>query len=642
MPFPGIGRTTTQTWRCVLLTVTLMPSRRTVRASRCPPDRRRQHRFQLAVDEIHQVQGRAAVLRGQELAGGVERVQQAQVAVDEQRGRPVLAQQQLAALRDPGILGRPARNRHARPRLERQPAPKVRRDAHVAQLAVQLPARVDDAELLGQRRRGLARPQDQRAVGLEREMEGGQRLALHGRRQIDEDVAAADDVEARERRVAQHVVVREHDVAAQVGRHLEAVAVRPEVRLAQRRRHPRGALGRVDPGAGDVQRRAMHVGREHAEQRHAVARPELLRDRHGVAVRLFAGRAARDPDPELLLRPERLDQPGQHVPAQPIERLLVAEEARDADEQIAVERPQLRRIGGDAVQVLAQIAGAREQQPALDAAADRAALVTGEVDPRLAPQQLEDARQHVRVGVRHLVQAAVVLEVALQRRPHRLGRQHQIDGAGVDGGPGHAVELGGLVLGDDQATHFMDPADPTRPVAARPRQHDADGARARVIRQRAEEDVDGQEQPLARIALGQPQLAVFDHHLVPGRHEVDVIGLEAHPVLGADHRERRVRGQQLPHHALEIGRQVLDHHEGEAACRAGVLEQFLERLQAARRGADPDHEGWAIRLVVSWGGGPAHDALVFRLPSRSCSEQIRFRTTTGKGWTVMRSPTVRR
>jgi hypothetical protein len=48
--------------------------------------------------------------------------------------------------------------------------------------------------------------------------------------------------------------------------------------------------------------------------------------------------------------------------------------------------------------------------------------------------------------------------------------------------------------------------------------------------------------------------------------------------------------EQLVHEALEVGREVLDDHEGEPAGRRDRLEEALESLQPAGRGTDADDE----------------------------------------------------
>ena len=52
-----------------------------------------------------------------------------------------------------------------------------------------------------------------------------------------------------------------------------------------------------------------------------------------------------------------------------------------------------------------------------------------------------------------------------------------------------------------------------------------------------------------------------------GRDQVDVVGLDGHPVLDQVDRQLGVPRQELVHQALEVGRQVLDDDERHAGVR---------------------------------------------------------------------------
>ena len=74
--------------------------------------------------------------------------------------------------------------------------------------------------------------------------------------------------------------------------------------------------------------------------------------------------------------------------------------------------------------------------------------------------------------------------------------------AGVAGVLRHPVELRARdVLHEHQAAGFEHVADPARAVASAARQHHRDGSPTAVLRERAEEDVDGQRQLLLPVAF---------------------------------------------------------------------------------------------------------------------------------------------
>jgi hypothetical protein len=86
----------------------------------------------------------------------------------------------------------------------------VTRQPNVALLAVEPPMTVEGFEVVGQRADVLARSEQHHALTLQREVKQTQNLLLSDRLQVDQQVAAADQVDARERRVLDHVVRGEH------------------------------------------------------------------------------------------------------------------------------------------------------------------------------------------------------------------------------------------------------------------------------------------------------------------------------------------------------------------------------------------------------------------------------------------------
>jgi len=278
-----------------------------------------------------------------------------------------------------------------------------------------------------------------------------------------------------------------------------------------------------------------------------------------------------------------------------LEGAVVAEEPRDADQQIFVERVELAPVRAQRVDVGGQIDRPVQRQTPLDPPRDGARLVVGEVDAVLVAQQAQDRRDAgvllvaLAAGIGDRAQAGPRLAEPRDRVGDGLGREHLIDGAGRQRAERHAVEAGRVgTLHEDHAAGAADLLDPPRAVAAAARQHDGDGALGDVVRQRAEEQIDRHGQPVPRVAIVQHQPPIADHHLFHRRQQVDRVGLHRHVVLGQPHRHRRAPRQQLVHEALEIRRQMLQDDEGHAGVGRQVAEQPFERLEAARRCADAD------------------------------------------------------
>ena len=134
------------------------------------------------------------------------------------------------------------------------------------------------------------------------------------------------------------------------------------------------------------------------------------------------------------------------------ERVRLAEEARDVDQQILVEAADLARVGLQHLQVLRHVAEAVQRHAAVDAPGDGGALVIVEVDARGASEQLEDAapvgasRWLPGIQVSLVRRGSRLAEKGVRRQPHQLigdlvGRQRRVHGAGGHRGPWHAVDL---------------------------------------------------------------------------------------------------------------------------------------------------------------------------------------------------------
>jgi hypothetical protein len=80
------------------------------------------------------------------------------------------------------------------------------RNANIAVFTIDPPVAVHSLEVVEERARALAGAEETHASLVEREVEEAQHLLLRGRLQVDQHVAAADEVHARERRVLDHVV----------------------------------------------------------------------------------------------------------------------------------------------------------------------------------------------------------------------------------------------------------------------------------------------------------------------------------------------------------------------------------------------------------------------------------------------------
>ncbi len=179
---------------------------------------------------------------------------------------------------------------------------------------------------------------------------------------------------------------------------------------------------------------------------------------------------------------------------------------------------------------------------------------------------------------------------------HVLRREDMVGEVCLDRAQRHGVEArGGGVLHQDAAALGLDLLQSFGPVAAGPRQDDADRPFAPMPRQRLEEAVDRVAGAAPFGRLGQPQVSVVDGQRSRRRDDVDVVGLDRHAVSGLGHGHGAVLPQELREPALT--RRVQMHHdqEGHATVGRHRLEQADQRLDPAGGGADSDDRAQDLR-----------------------------------------------
>ena len=116
----------------------------------------------------------------------------------------------------------------------------------------------------------------------------------------------------------------------------------------------------------------------------------------------------------------------------------------------------------------------------------------------------------------------------------------------------------------------------------------ADGPRAGVLGQRAEEHVDGQEQALAGVAFGQAAAGRPRWSSRCRRQQVDGVGLDRHAVLGPLHLSSVCGASSSSITLLKSGDRCWTTTNEKPAGRRHAREQPLQRLQAAGGRADAD------------------------------------------------------
>jgi hypothetical protein len=350
------------------------------------------------------------------------------------------------------------------------------------------------------------------------------------------------------------------------------------------------AAGRIGRLPGDLEHPLVDVGGEDLDRRGLAEAVGGVGEQHGDAVGLLAAGAARNPDPDVLVRiaaaQQRLDRP---LPEE-LEQLGVAEEAGDVDQEVAEQRLALGLVGADAGEIGPARIEAEDVHAPLDPAHQGGPLVAGEV---VAHRRAEHPAKVVDVVGDRARLRGVGAAAAEERREaiHDLARRlHEIDEAGPDGGERHAVVARRVrLLHHADAAMLLHGAQAGGPVGPRARQDHASGVGLLVDGERQEEIVDRPPQPPRLHEMREFEDAVLDDQAPARRDDVDPVAGEPLAALALVHRQLGVPVEELGQHALVVGIEMLDDDEGHPGRGPGPGQHLAQGFEPARRGADPHH-----------------------------------------------------
>ena len=375
------------------------------------------------------------------------------------------------------------------------------------------------------------------------------------------------------------------------------------------------ALDRIAALGSDFEGTPVGVGGEdrHVPLEFGLAR--LFAKNNGQRIGLFPRGAGGGPDPHLVLRLAAGEEAGDHPLFQFAEGNRVAEKLGDLDEEIPVEGVEFLLIGVQNPGVGLQVFELAKLHPALDASGHSRFLVLAEVELKPAPQQAEDFPEPGRL---FLAEAGQYLGSLLRRCGlvvqqefgHPFRGELQVAAAARQSRARHAVELGRLeTLHQYQPPGLMNFPDAARAVAAGTGEDDSDAAVGGIPGQGGEIDVDGEVRVAGGVAGGEIQPPIDLGHPGFGGDQVDRVRLQRHFVADPVDRHPGMARQQIVHQALEVRREVLNDHEGQAAVRGHMVEEFLQGGQPSGGGADGYDEArlrrwrWLIRVGSRPGSG---------------------------------------
>ncbi len=460
-------------------------------------------------------------------------------------------------------------------------------------------------------------------------MEQGDDPVLQLGREIDEEVAAGDQVELGEGGVADHVVRREDAHLAQLLDHAVGVALLGEPAGEPLRADVVGDRRRIAPDPGGGERAGVDVGREDLHVRAHVPPLHLLPEQDADRIGLLAGGAAEHPDPHRVVAVLAREDRRHHLPGQDVELLRVAEELGDADEKVVEEVLDLVRVVAQVLRVGVDLLDLHHLHAALDPAQEGLLLVAVEVVPGAAAQDGRDPGQGPRrlgeddLEALALAQAGEVAGIGrdaigdLRKGDHEVRHRAGEVGGGEVGG-----RLARRPLGDGEPAPLLDGGEAEGAVPGGAVQDDPERGFALVLGQRDEEAVDGaaRARPLAGLAGAEAAVGEGDDQVRIA--QVDAGPVERGPVLDGHEAAVPRRDDALEPRLVE-GFAVLQNDDDRLVRRRRERgDEGREAVGLPGRGGDGDDErppgvgrrfaltsvrfpAGPARVVRHWSGAPA-------------------------------------
>src|SRR5262249_32652503 len=339
---------------------------------------------------------------------------------------------------------------------------------------------------------GLRRAEEQKSTRVERVVEGAAGLLLQFAVEIDQQIAAGDQVDAREWRIPEHAVAcKQHDVAQFLAdtvliafaREVTAQALLADVRFDGGWKTPLPRRGK---------RTRVEIGAEHLDLRPDFVACRFLEQQDRDRVGLFAGGTARDPHADRVARLLGLEYGRQRVGFERLEYLVVAEKRGDRDQQVGEQRLRLVGLVAQKFVIVLRVVHPGDLHAAGDPAQDGRALVLRKIVPGAYAQMRENAAHQlfVELAIVRDRNAVAVLH-QFDQACHKLAhRQDEIRYSGRDRAARHRGVFGLVrILHQDDAAGFLDGPHADGTIGAGAGQNDREAV-AVLFGQRSEKQVD--------------------------------------------------------------------------------------------------------------------------------------------------------
>ena len=225
----------------------------------------------------------------------------------------------------------------------------------------------------------LAEPECKDALRAQGIVDNREHALLGCRLEVDENIPATDQIDARERGILEEVVLGEDDTLADGSANLVMIAVAGEVFFKQVGWYVgRDGLG-INPLPGDLGGATVKVGREEAARQidlTTLAKHFLKQDADGV--NLLASGAARHPEAERAPA-SRTHKLRQHIFAEVLEDFGIAKKTGYTDEHVLGEILTLGRVFFQEGDIFFEVGNVANAHAALDAAVHSLAFIGSEI-----------------------------------------------------------------------------------------------------------------------------------------------------------------------------------------------------------------------------------------------------------------------
>ena len=274
------------------------------------------------------------------------------------------------------------------------------------------PLEVEGDEPAGARQHRLGFAEEEIAALPDGVLEARRDAALEVAVEVDEDVAAEEQVDVRQRRILRNVVASEDAPLPEVAPQAVHLPLADEVLVEELAGHVLQRLEAVEGGARRHQGVLVDVGAVDLDVVLALRAGERLRNEHRERVGLLARRAARAPEAQAAGRGGLPDEVGQDALADDAPGVGVAEEAGDVDQDDVQELGELLVVPVEEPQVVLETVDVDLAHPPAHAAQERALLVLPEVEVVLEVELVEELAEPGVGGLGAVLRAGLVLVLA--------------------------------------------------------------------------------------------------------------------------------------------------------------------------------------------------------------------------------------